>query len=233
MDDVNNTTESRGSLSQSSARMRSRPGTRHKTSATCGRKDQLSHASIRQLQAKIEAENQQVQELIKPLLDTENGFIKELDNFLSQQDVAELRRRELLHKHWTEHVWFPLQKRVEERVSTCSPVKVKRWQSLHSDYQHHCNSKIKTVCLKDTLNLYPCERLNDKKTPPFWKTENKCTLRKPQELSQNYNPLEKCGPSQVNYLPKTSSNHPASTSIKIPRKDETEHRKSGSTRCSE
>ncbi|XP_070705928.1 protein FAM228A [Pempheris klunzingeri] len=89
----------------------------------------------------MEAENQQVKEMLQPLLDTENGFVKELERFLSQRDVTELRRRELLHKRWTERVWFPLQRRVEEQASSCSRAEAKRRQSLYSHYLHHCNTK--------------------------------------------------------------------------------------------
>ncbi|KAG7239148.1 hypothetical protein INR49_029899 [Caranx melampygus] len=105
------------------------------------KQDWLSHTSLRQLQEKVEAENQEARELIRPLLDTENGFMKELERFLSKRDVAELRRKELLHKRWTECVWFPLQKRVEEQVSSCSPLEAKRRQSLYNLYLHHCNTK--------------------------------------------------------------------------------------------
>ncbi|KAF3702762.1 hypothetical protein EXN66_Car018450 [Channa argus] len=93
----------------------------------------LPHTTHRELQAKMEAENRQWRKTIKPLLDTENAllkvsqkdslasvtclifvFIEELETFLSQRDTTQLRRKELLHKHWTERVWFPLQSRVED-----------------------------------------------------------------------------------------------------------------------
>lgn len=138
------------------------------------------------MQAKMEAENQQRREIIQPLVDTENVFLKvrcsekiissnlcflvlsnsiffspcpffcllcpcwlkcvfmeELESFLNQREVAELRRRELLHKHWTERVWMPLQRRVEQCVSSCTAEETKRRQSLYSHYLHHCNSKVK------------------------------------------------------------------------------------------
>ncbi|KAM6906778.1 protein FAM228A [Lycodopsis pacificus] len=105
------------------------------------RQDRLSHTSLRRLKAKMEAENQQAKEITQPLLDTENGLVQDLERFLSQRDVTELRRRELLHKRWTERVWLPLQRRVEEHASSCSPAAVKRRQSLYSHYLHHCNTK--------------------------------------------------------------------------------------------
>jgi len=66
-----------------------------------------------------------------------------LEFFLRQREEAELRRRELLHKHWTEHVWFPLDKRVKEHVSRCGPVEPERRQNLYSHYLRHCDSKVR------------------------------------------------------------------------------------------
>uniref|UniRef100_A0A8C9ZFQ3 Uncharacterized protein n=1 Tax=Sander lucioperca TaxID=283035 RepID=A0A8C9ZFQ3_SANLU len=116
-------------------------------------------------------DDRQVKATIQAILDTENGFMKELERFLSQRDVTELRRRELLHKRWTERVWFPLQRRVERHVSSCSPVAVKRRLSLYSHYLHQCNTKVilispfsPTADLKDPLYLRLHERLKEKRT---------------------------------------------------------------------
>lgn len=73
------------------------------------------------------------------------AFMEELERFLSQRDVAELRRRELQHKRWTERVWIPIQRKVEEHVSSCSPVELKRRQSLYTHYIHHCNAKVTVI----------------------------------------------------------------------------------------
>ncbi|XP_037837515.1 protein FAM228A isoform X2 [Kryptolebias marmoratus] len=140
--DVKKVTEKMRSLSQPNARktgscqsVRSK-----KRNEESSKRDRLFDMSLRQLQAKIEAENQQVQEIIQPLLDAETGFMK-LECFLTQRDVAELRRKELLHKRWTERVWLPLQRRVEEHVSSCRSLEGRRRRSVYSDYLRHCNSK--------------------------------------------------------------------------------------------
>lgn len=106
------------------------------------RQDRLSCPSIRRLQAKMETENRQTRETMEHLLNTENGFIKELEKVLSQHDVAERRRRELLHKQWTERLWLPLQKYLHQRVSSCGATDIKRRQSFYSHFLQHCNSKV-------------------------------------------------------------------------------------------
>ncbi|XP_044024315.1 protein FAM228A [Siniperca chuatsi] len=254
--DVKDATESRKSPSQPSARTGStskcvKVGKRGEASPSGPqpgtRQDWLSHISLRRLQAKMEAENQQAKEIIKPLLDTENGFVKELERFLSQWDVTELRRRELLHKRWTERVWFPLQRRVEEHVSSCSPVEAKRRQSLYSHYLHHCNTKgfvfletydlkeynpfllnikkphffkLSTADLKHPFYLQSHERLKEKRTA------RSCEAGCNYKLPQSDRPLGESVMSQADVLLQASSNYPVSASRNSPAEDETEARKS-------
>ncbi|XP_072218108.1 protein FAM228A [Leuresthes tenuis] len=234
MAELKGATESRGSLSQPSVRMRNtqpcaRPGKRNKASSPCWHKHnfkhgQLSHTPLRQLQAKMEAEDQQAQEKIQHFLDTENGFMKELEFFLRQRDEVELRRRELLHKHWTEHVWFPLEKRVKEYVSRWGPVEAERRRILYNHYLHQCDSKMKTDNMKDTSYRH---LLKEKRTSLSGEAGCKHTRKKARELSQEYRPFSNYVPSQVNQLQQASSHRPVSAYIKIPVKDRTEKKKSG------
>ncbi|XP_031177759.1 protein FAM228A isoform X3 [Sander lucioperca] len=184
--------------------------------------DWLSHTSLRQLQAEME-DDRQVKATIQAILDTENGFMKELERFLSQRDVTELRRRELLHKRWTERVWFPLQRRVERHVSSCSPVAVKRRLSLYSHYLHQCNTKLSTADLKDPLYLRLHERLKEKRTARSY--EEGCK-RQVEKLPQSDRPLSESVTSQADMLLHASSNHPVTASRKTPVVDKTEGRKS-------
>ncbi|KAM8831572.1 protein FAM228A isoform 4-T5 [Spinachia spinachia] len=102
------------------------------------------------------------------LLDTERGLVKDLERFLSQRRVTELRRTELMHKRWTEREWLPLQRRVEERASTRGPAALKRRRSSYSHYLHHCNTKGFVF-----LDIFDLREYNpfrgDIKTPPLIK----------------------------------------------------------------
>lgn len=140
------------------------------------RQHRLSCPSIRRLQAKVENENQHTRNALEQLLNTENGFIKELEKVLNQHDVAERRRRELLHKQWTERLWLPLQKQLHQRVSSCGAIDMKRRQSLYNHFLQHCNSK--GYVFLDTYNLQEYnpffrplkkshhQKLTEKKTTP-------------------------------------------------------------------
>ncbi|XP_065819913.1 protein FAM228A isoform X2 [Labrus bergylta] len=202
----------------------------------------LSDSSLRRLQEKMEAEKQKANRIIQPLLETENGLVEELERFFSKRDVTELRRRELLHKHWTERVWFPLQCRVEERVSSCGPMEAKRRQSLYSHYLHHCNAKgfvfLETYNLKEynpfLLNIEkPCcfkvnradfkdlfnprshKRLKEQRTAGS--CEAGCKRKLPCPLSDSV-------ASQANTSLQASSSYPISASRKAP--DEAQGKKS-------
>ncbi|XP_034755518.1 protein FAM228A isoform X3 [Etheostoma cragini] len=177
-----------------------------------------SHTSLRRQKAKMEDDNQQVKATIQAILDTENGFMKELERFLSQRDITELRRRELLHKRWTERVWFPLQRRVEKHVSSCSPAAVKRRLSLYSQYLHQCNTKLSTAGLKDPLYLQLHGRPKEKRTA------HSCEEGCQRQVEKR--PQSESVTSQANMLLHVSSNHPVTASRKTSVVDETEERKS-------
>ncbi|XP_071775131.2 protein FAM228A [Centroberyx gerrardi] len=218
-DGASRASESRRTPSQGGVKMRSssggvRAGNRAEAWASGPPQgpqlDWLSHTSLRRLQ--VEAENQQARAIIQPLLDTENDFLKELESFLSQRDAAELRKRELLHKRWTERVWTPLQKRVEERMSSCCYEEAKRRRSLYSHYIHHCNAKgfvflesydpqeynpfllnsqkphyfkLNSSAIKGPLCLQSRERVKEKRTALSCETGRKHTRRQAEQLLQS------------------------------------------------
>ncbi|KAK5880120.1 hypothetical protein CesoFtcFv8_023178 [Champsocephalus esox] len=227
MVDVKGTTESRNTPMQPSMSMRS-PGecVRAEESEEAspsgsklgGQQGWLSHTSLRRLQRNMEAENQQVKEITQPLLDTEHGFVKELEKFLIRQDFTELRRRELLHKRWTE-------------------------RSLYSHFLHHCNSKgfvflehydlkeydpfllhikkprylnvkLGTADLKEPLCLQLHERLKEKRTASCCEAGCRYTRRQVEKLPQS------------NILLQAFSHHPVTAARNTPVVNEAEGRKS-------
>ncbi|KAJ8410262.1 hypothetical protein AAFF_G00202430 [Aldrovandia affinis] len=125
---------------------RSCPGNRIPYSAKCaGRRRAtagwLSHSSIGQLQAKLEIENLETRLITQPLLDTENGFVKDLDSYLSHRGTLELRKKELLHKRWTERVWTPIQRNIRDHISHGHGDEAERMRSAILHYIEHCNMK--------------------------------------------------------------------------------------------
>ncbi|XP_045577179.1 protein FAM228A [Salmo salar] len=125
--------------------------------------DWLSHTSFRRLQVKLESENQEARAITQPLLDAENGFVKDLERFLCQQEKAELRKRELLHKRWTERVWTPIQRSVENQMSCCCYDEAERIRSMFLHYIHYCNSKVTTPASRDPPFLQSREGIKEKR----------------------------------------------------------------------
>ncbi|KAM6953997.1 protein FAM228A [Aplochiton taeniatus] len=103
--------------------------------------DWLSHTSMRQLQAKLKAENEGAMAITQTLLDTENGFVKEMERFLYLRETAELRKKELLHKRWMDRVWVPIQQKVDEHVSHCPYKYTESIRSMLMEYICYCNTK--------------------------------------------------------------------------------------------
>ncbi|KAK2856332.1 hypothetical protein Q5P01_005067 [Channa striata] len=205
------------------------------------KQDCVSHTSLRQPQAKMEVENQQGRKIIKPLLDTENALLKEFEVFLSQWDATQLKRKELLHKRWTDRVWLPLQRRLEDHVSSCSLAEAKRRQTLYSQFLHHCNIKgyvfletydpkeynpfllsikksykLNIENIKEPLYLQLHERLMQRRITPC-EAGCKYTIRHIKKLPQSDRP-QATTPLQVSF------SYPASAPSETPVEDETQGR---------
>ncbi|XP_014904099.1 protein FAM228A [Poecilia latipinna] len=168
-----------------------KPGTWNLVPSFCGprhgfKQDQLCHPSFRQLQAKIKAENEEVQELLRPLSNRDNGIMKEIESLLAQTNTEELRRRELKHKRWTEHVWFPVQTRVEKHAASWYFMDAMRHQIMHSHYLLHCQSKIRTSGPREMrqLSLQLKRKIREKRLttagPAGSKPASSKTLERPQ-----------------------------------------------------
>ncbi|XP_015194545.2 protein FAM228A isoform X3 [Lepisosteus oculatus] len=110
--------------------------------------DWLSRNPFTRMQAKLHAENHEAQLLAQSVLDTENGFVKELDNYLNYRDVLELRKKELLHKKWKECVSEPIQKQIKEHINKYCYQEAEQMRSMFLQYLDYCNTK-GFVFLKD------------------------------------------------------------------------------------
>ncbi|KAJ8274589.1 hypothetical protein COCON_G00092140 [Conger conger] len=102
----------------------------------------LSHSSMRRLQAILENENQEARLITQRMLDTEKGFVKDLDSYLSHRGTLELRKKELLHVRWTEHVWMPIQKNIRDHLLLRQGNKAEKMRSTILHYLEHCNTKV-------------------------------------------------------------------------------------------
>ncbi|GAA6088555.1 protein FAM228A [Tachysurus ichikawai] len=96
-----------------------------------------SPCSLKHLMDHLVSEQQEVDSITQPLLDTENGFMKDLEHFLNHIDMLSVRRHKLLHKRWTECVWWPMKCSVEQRFKWRHCEGMKPTKMLHTGYDKY------------------------------------------------------------------------------------------------
>ncbi|XP_046729734.1 protein FAM228A isoform X2 [Silurus meridionalis] len=115
--------------------------------------------SVKQQQDKLLVEKQEADAITKPLLDNENGFVKDLEGFLKHRDMQHVRKHELLHKRWTDRVWWPVQRSIERHFIRRRHEGSKKRHSGDIVY----SAKVNTAPLEDPLFLHSRSRTREKK----------------------------------------------------------------------
>ncbi|XP_077345005.1 protein FAM228B-like isoform X1 [Lithobates pipiens] len=119
----------------------SRPGTRS-LSTTSLRKTEDWLAYKPYVQLIMDAENEKISAKTQCVLDAENHYNQCLDKYVKQAECADLRRKEIQHKRWTERVAEPLQKTIERYIDSQTSEDIerrRRW--LLEQYLEYCNKK--------------------------------------------------------------------------------------------
>ncbi|XP_078001478.1 protein FAM228B-like [Glandiceps talaboti] len=101
----------------------------------------ISEKSIRNIQEKADPETKETKKMYMSLLDEENGFVKEVDEFVSNKEYLDLRKKEMLHKKWSERVYDPLQAQVYKGMKREYSNVERRKRDLHDDYVDYCNRR--------------------------------------------------------------------------------------------
>ncbi|ROL51009.1 Protein FAM228B [Anabarilius grahami] len=89
----------------------------------------------------LNSEQQEVNAITQPLLETEAVFIKNLNHDLTRRDTMELRKSKLLYKRWTQSVWLPIQRSIEQRFAQHRYSETQKMRSMHAHYINYCNAK--------------------------------------------------------------------------------------------
>ncbi|XP_070567527.1 protein FAM228B-like [Ptychodera flava] len=101
----------------------------------------ISEKSIRNIQEKADPESKQTKKMYMSLLDEEEGFVKDVDDFVKNKEYLDLRKKEMLHKKWSERVYEPLQAQVYKEMKQEYPEVERRKRNLHDDYVEYCNRR--------------------------------------------------------------------------------------------
>ncbi|XP_052241953.1 protein FAM228B-like isoform X4 [Dreissena polymorpha] len=93
-------------------------------------------------QEKSDLESKAARQLYSPLLQTENTFVKDVEDFISHRELTNLRKKEVLHKNWNERVYKPLRKKIIEAMDSNDwPEVDRRKRELHRQYLEFTNEK--------------------------------------------------------------------------------------------
>ncbi|XP_052241954.1 protein FAM228B-like isoform X5 [Dreissena polymorpha] len=104
--------------------------------------DWLNEKTVKTLQEKSDLESKAARQLYSPLLQTENTFVKDVEDFISHRELTNLRKKEVLHKNWNERVYKPLRKKIIEAMDSNDwPEVDRRKRELHRQYLEFTNEK--------------------------------------------------------------------------------------------
>lgn len=102
----------------------------------------LNEKTVKTLQEKSDLESKAARQLYSPLLQTENTFVKDVEDFITHREITNLRKKEVLHKNWNERVYKPLRKKIIEAMDSNDwPEVDRRKRELHRQYLEFTNEK--------------------------------------------------------------------------------------------
>lgn len=146
--DVTRNMEDYGSYQQIPSRSQSRTSRLSRLSSTASSVGQSRHIenwlnqkSLRHLQDKHSLEDFESRQLYTTVLRNEESFVHGINEFLLENDLLNLRRRELLHKEWHENVYVPTRKKVEEVFENKHPLLDLRKREEYEKFLDYKNKK--------------------------------------------------------------------------------------------
>ena len=73
------------------------------------------------------------------------SFLQEMGEFLAKKEMLNQRKREILHKRWTDNVNEPIRKEVVNELNSPNYDEfVRRKRVLYKEYLEHSNKKVST-----------------------------------------------------------------------------------------
>lgn len=86
------------------------------------------------------------------VLEVEEGFVRELDEYIEKFKIMSERRKEILHKKWSENVYKPLHYEINKEMSGPNLTSLSSKKcNLYKEYLEHVNKKVpgcaKTIAL--------------------------------------------------------------------------------------
>ncbi|BFZ09938.1 hypothetical protein BsWGS_12977 [Bradybaena similaris] len=117
-------------------------GSGSRTNQSGRTQDWLNESTIRELQKKAGNECHTTKQLYTTFMETERTFVKKLEDFLIHKEFTDLRKKELLHKRWTDEVYEPIRMKILDTIDKSD------WNSIdyykrekHKKFLEHLNRR--------------------------------------------------------------------------------------------
>ncbi|PIK41577.1 hypothetical protein BSL78_21560 [Apostichopus japonicus] len=101
----------------------------------------LSQKAVRNVQERADPESKATKKMYMSVLDTENTFVRDVDNSLLQKAFLDLRKKEMLHKKWSERIAEPVEAKIYEEMKKNYPQVDNQKRKLYQEYLQHGNRK--------------------------------------------------------------------------------------------
>lgn len=130
--------------------------------------DWLNEKTIKDLQDRTDHESQAAKKLYTPLLETEATFVKEVGDYLAHKDLVDLRKKEVLHKRWSDQVYEPIRRKVLEAMDGTEWDHLdRRKREMHRQFLEHVNKRGFVFLEDDDRAEYYAQALNGHRPAPI------------------------------------------------------------------
>uniref|UniRef100_A0A8C6B6W0 Protein FAM228A n=1 Tax=Monodon monoceros TaxID=40151 RepID=A0A8C6B6W0_MONMO len=125
-----------------------------------------------------------IDEAVYMILFRENYVAKRLDTYFQHLDVFKERRKELLHKKWTENVAKPLQQRIMEKHTNKTTYDPEVYKPFYMTKKDSNYGKVTVPPFCDPLFRRQQELDEERRAIFQYKTGKRCTLKEFKELEK-------------------------------------------------
>ncbi|XP_075259254.1 protein FAM228B-like [Convolutriloba macropyga] len=74
----------------------------------------ISEKSVKAIQERADSDLTRTRQVYDPILNTEESFVKDINNYLSHRKLTQQRKKEILHKKWNDRVYEPMANQIEQ-----------------------------------------------------------------------------------------------------------------------
>lgn len=104
-------------------------------------KDWINKKSLQRIRDYHSAETFETQQMYNRVLDNETNFVKGVENFLRDNELLNVRRKELQYKRWQEKVYIPIRRQVESTIEQYFSTVDEEKRKAYLKYLNYKNKK--------------------------------------------------------------------------------------------